>query len=117
MDKKALVKRYIDTMDAINKTSRQMNECFETVDPDNQIFRIVPGFVTQFLSDLVFDQLSDQEIGWIDWWLYDCCEFGSSERKGFVSDETGAGDLKTFDEFYAFAFEEKPMNEMLGGLH
>lgn len=118
MDKKTLVKRYIDTIITINGTAERLNEIFGEINPDNSIFSIVPEHVIQFLSDLVYEHLTDQEIGWMDWWLYDCQNFDTKIRKGFVSDKTGAGDLENFEEFYAFAFENKPMNEILdNGLH
>ncbi len=105
MNKKELVKLYIDANDTLAVREGSINSAFGDINEENQVFSLVPDEYKYMVDMLFLEIVSPFQLDWVGWWMY--------EGARGVSDATGTMDLENFDEFYAFTFDNIPVNEIM----
>ncbi len=99
---KELLKMFLEESKDLNTTVQHLNQAFELLGAENQIWDIVPDSYKEMVWKLL--QLTPEQSDWLSWWMY--------ENSTGVSDATGVMDLEDFDDFYAFVFEHKTVSEI-----
>ena len=105
MNKKELVKLYIDANATLRTKEDSLNRAFEDINEENQVFSLVPDEYRYMVDMLFLEIITPFQLDWVGWWMYE-------DVRG-VSDATGVMDLENFDEFYAFTFDNVPVNEIM----
>ena len=99
---KNLLKLYVDETQKLKELEDSFNTSMRSINEDNQIWSIVPYSYTRMVLKLL--RLTESQEDWLNWWMWE-------DTKG-VSDETGQMNLDSFDDFYAFVFENKTVSEI-----
>ena len=111
---KPLVKQYLDARATYETKCMNMNDALRLGSPENFIEFGMDFEYDQAIEALIKYGIGDEAFDSLMWWLYDCCRCGD-ERVGKVNDATGEIELRSFDEFYAFAFEGFSVENILNG--
>jgi len=105
MNKKELVKLYIDATASMRLKENVLSDALQNIDEENQVFNMIPNEYRSMVDTLLLEIITPFQLDWVGWWMYE-------DARG-VSDATGCTDLENFDEFYAFTFDNVPVNEIV----
>ena len=76
----------------------QMCKVVELLNPDNQIFGLVPDGISNLLDALMIDKFGEALMDWVHWWMYEC-EHGTAHMTFSVEGVEYDPTKLTFKEF------------------
>jgi hypothetical protein len=108
---KKILQEYIEGVRTQGIKEENFNNVLVSINDSNMVFGLIDEKYAKAVDTMLRSIVSTYQYDWLMWWIYEA-EYGGGSCIG-VSDSSGAGDLSTFDQFYAFVFESKPLAEIL----
>ena len=98
------LRTFVDASTSLHAKQMLVDTAFRSIDVENVLISLIPSDYTSMVDMLLISHVGDSKFESLMWWIYDTVD-EHGDRTAFVEDTTGGVLLSTFDEFYAFIFE------------